>query len=314
MYSLLWALVGLAILAYLLFNSNDYHLFIRPGVSGHGHGYLYYDNGTWTRRIRIGSDPEIDLRFADLSPAVTKIAFKQSSFLYIYDLHANQLSQLNSEPLYPSESTTIRWSPDGRRIGFPCSHEYNGPLEVCAWDTASGELQVFSNLHPMYGNFDYLSFAGWSSDGKTVALTIFYPEDDFGHQHWLILTLNTNTGNLSTVLDSQQVGLDAYIDAALSPDGGQILFTESPSHTLYRVNADGSRFQPLLVSERTAYVQPVWSPAGDSFYVNTITYVRTINGAHFGIFLPMRYNLSGRLTGILPFQIGREIVAWQSGK
>ena len=307
MYFLSLALVGLVILLYQLFNSADYHLFIKPDVGGHGHGYLYYDDGIWTHRVHVGYETESGLRYADLSPDGSRIAFKQRSFLFIFDLSSNQLTQLNTEPLYPSESTSIQWSPDGSQIGFPCRLEYKEPIEVCVWDIVKDELQVLSDLHPIYGKFDYLSFGGWSADGKTIALVIF-PEDSLGRNRQLILTLDTSTGHTTTVLDSRQAGLNIDFEIASSPDGKTILFNSSDTRALYQVNADGSGLHQL---KDKISVHPVWSPDGRSFYINTINDFRLIVGP-FQYFLLARYDLSGRLIGVLPFQLGRWMLSWRS--
>ena len=246
----------LVILFYRHFNSNDHRLFIRPDVGGHGHGYLYYEDGIWTHRVHIGYETEIGLRYADLSPDGSRIAFKQRSFLYILDLSSNQLTVVNSEPLFPLESTSIQWSPDGNRIGSPCRLEYNEPIEVCAWDVVKGELQVLSNLHPFYGNFDYLSFGGWSADGNAIALLIAYPEKNPGNTLRRILLLDIDTGDVIEFLDSQRTGLEIInFDIALSPSGKTILFSgislieeQEKDHTdaLYQVNSDGSGLHRLI--------------------------------------------------------------------
>ena len=318
---LLLVVIGLAIFSYRLFNFNgqhDNHLLIKRDVGGHGHGYLYYDDGSRTRRVFIGYDTEIGVWDADLSPNASKIAFTQRSFLYIYDLRSNQLTQLNSEPLYPSGSTSIQWSPDGSQIGLPCSLVYGDPIEVCAWDIASGELQVLIDLQS-YGNYDYLSFGGWSEDARaaaqSIAFTIFYPEDyDTGLGRQLILRLDPDDGDVSKVLDSQAVGLNVNDKIALSPDGKMILFTANtlPEQeekgfwfSLYQINSDGTGLRRLVELDDWSLFQPVWSPDGRSFYVTALANHSMI---------PRRYDLSGRLLGIPLSQFGRMMLSWRSAE
>lgn len=297
--------------------SPDQHLFIRRDVGGHGHSYLYYDDGSATRRVAIGDDNEIGLWNADLSPDGSRIAFKQRSFLYLYDLASNRLTPLNAEPLYPSESTSIRWSPDGSQVGFPCSPVYGEPIQVCAWDLATGEMQVLTDLKS-YGNYDYLSFGGWSADAASLVFMLFYPEDyATGMGRQLILRLDTGSGDITPVLDSEAAALNVSDTLALSPDGKTILFNantrteqqeEGFGFSLYQVNSDGSGLRRLVETDGWSLFEPVWSPDGSSFYINATDYYRMI---------PLRYDRSGRLIGLLPAQSGRAILSWrgvESGK
>jgi len=141
-----------------------------------------------------------------------------------------------------------------------------------------------------------------------------YPEDDDGKDLQRILKLDTDTGQVSTVLDSLQAGLDIYFEFALSPDGQTILFSANTlleeqnkehSYALYRIDADGSGLQRVAGREREAFFRPVWSPDGRSFYVSLSNYYTS---------LPVRFDLSGRLIGLLPFQLGRELISWKGAK
>ena len=311
-------LMGLLALSYLIFHSNDRHLFLKFD-SGHGHGYLYYDNGLWTRYLPLERKYEVTLYYADLSPDGSRIAFKKDSFLYIYDLKSNEIVHLNAEENYPSNNTRVQWSPDGSKIGLPCNLEYDAPIEVCAWDVAKGEMQILSDLHA-YKKYDsisfgnYLFFGGWSADAKTVAFIVSFPEDDSGSTLQRILTLDIDTGKATEVLDSQESGLSLYDDIALSPDGKKILFSGNTlleeqendyTAALYQINSDGSGLQRLVNYKNWLLFQPVWSPDGSSFYVNASNYYQVI---------PFRYDGSGRLIGMLPFQFGKSILAWRSSE
>ena len=306
---LVW--IGLAMLSYRLFHSDDYHLFIKTDVGGHGHGYVYYDDGLWTRRVPIGYDNEILLFYADLSPDGSKIAFKKDLWLTIYDIPSSQLTQINLEPNIPLGSTTIQWSPDGSQIGFPCQPLYDDPIEVCVWDVAKEEMRVLSDLSS-YGKYDRLSFGSWSADAKTIVFTIFYPEDDSGMGRQLILKLDTDDGHVTLVLDSQEAGLNMSDKIALSPDGKIILFGANTlleqqekgfRFSLYQINSDGSSLHRLIALEDWSLFYPVWSPDGHSFYVNATNYYYC---------LPLRYDLSGRRIGMLPFPSRRSILSWRS--
>lgn len=305
-------LIGLVIFFFCIFNTSDHYVFLKTD-GGHGQGQLYYDDGIWPRRIPLEYENQVLLSYADLSPDSSKIAFKQRSFLNIYDLNSNELTQLNTEPLYPSQSTSIQWSPDGSQIGFPCNFAYNGPIEVCAWDVAKGELRELSDLHE-YGNVNWLSFGGWSADAKNIALIIVYLDYNSENEFQRILILDTDTGNVTPALDSQQAGLRIHPDIALSPDGKTILFCANTLleeqekdflYTLYQINSDGSGLQRLVDLKHTQLLKPVWSPDGHSFYVNALSF--NINTT-----IPLRYNLSGRLVGVLPFQFDKWILSWKS--
>jgi Tol biopolymer transport system component len=304
-------LIGLAMLSDHIFHSDDYYLFIKTDVGGHGQGYVYYEDGLWTRRVPIGYDDEISLFYADLSPDGSKIAFKKDLWLSIYDLHSDELTQINLEPNIPLGSTTIQWSPDGSQIGFPCQRLYHDPIEVCAWDVANEEMRVLSDLRS-YGKYDNLSFGSWSADAKTIVFTISYPGDDSRIGRQLILKLNTDDGHVSQVFDSQEAGLNLSDKIALSPDGKIILFAANTlleqqvkgfRFSLYEINSNGSNLHRLIAFEDWSFFYPVWSPDGSSFYVNATNYYYS---------LPLRYDRSGRLIGILPFPSRRSILSWRS--
>ena len=274
-------------------------------MGGHGHGYLYYDDGVRTRRVYVGYEAEILLWNADLSPDGSKIAFKKDIILNIYDLGSEQLTQISLEPNVPFGSVSTKWSPDGSQIGFACQFAYHEPVYPCAWDLARGKLHILADLKA-YGEYSYLSFGGWSADGKSLAMSIAYPEDNEGNTSQRILIQDSETGQVSTVLDSGQAGLHIYSAPALSPDGKTILFSANTlkggAYALYRINADGSGLQRIVDRERILFAGPVWSPDGSSFYANASNYYT---------FLPVRFDLSGRMTGLLPFQFGRELLSWR---
>ena len=313
-------LIGLAVWSYRMFNPGDRHLYLNFD-SGHGHGYLYYEDGLWTRYLPLERQYEVTLYYADLSPDGSKIAFKKDSFLYIHNLHSNALVRLNAEPNYPSDNTSVQWSLDGSRIGFACSLTYEAPIEVCSWDVIKGEMQILSDLQA-YGKYDALYFGGWSADAKTIAFIILYPEDRSGNRLQRILRLDTDTGTVSTVLDSQQAGLDVDRNIALSPDGRTILFSANTLleeqakdylYALYQINSDGSGLRRLVDLDRWSLFLPVWSPDGRSFYVNAAGDYGLIPHGYFHM-IPRRYDLSGRLTSIPISQLGRIMLSWRSAE
>lgn len=315
-------LIGLAVLSYRMFNPGDRHLYLNFD-SGHGHGYLYYEDGSWTRYLPLDRQYEVTLYYADLSPDGSKIAFKKDSFLYLRDLRSNELTRLNAEPNYPSDNTSVQWSPDGSRIGLPCSLAYEAPSEVCSWDVVKGEMQILSDLQA-YGEYGALSFGGWSADAKTIAFVMLYPEDNSGNRLQRILRLDTETRTVRTVLDSQQAGLDVYTNIALSPDGKTILFSANTLreeqakdylYALYQINADGSGLRRLVDLDHWSLFQPVWSPDPDrrSFYINAYGDYGLLPHGYFHN-IPLRYDLSGRLTGISLSQLGKIMLSWRSAE
>jgi Tol biopolymer transport system component len=312
-FFLLVTLIGLGVWFYQAFNTAGYKLFIKPDVGGHGHGYLYYDHGLWTRRVQVGYEAEILLWDADLSPDGSKIAFRKDLVLNIYDLHTKQLTQLSLEPNVPLGSVSTRWSPDGSRIGFPCQYAYQEPVQLCAWDLAKGELETLADLQA-YGDYSSLSFGGWSADGSSLALVLSYPGEESWDEFQRILVVDTGTGQVRMVLDAGQAELHIYATIALSPDGKTILFSANTfleernkerTCALYRVDVDGGGLQRLVDRERISFLRPVWSPDGSAFYVNASNYYT---------FLPVRFDLSGRMTGLLPFQLGRLLLSWRSAE
>jgi len=307
----LLVLVGLTLLIYRVFNSTDYHLFIKPDVGGHGHGYIYYDDGMWTRRVFIGDENELGLYKADLSPAGSTIVFTRNAFLYFYDLRSNELTSFNTELNQFFVTTPTQWSPDGRKIGFACSQMFQAPPEVCVWDVNNAELSILSDLRT-YGQYDYLAFDGWSADAKTIVFMIAYSESEPQSGRQIILKLDINTGRVTQVVDSKQTKLNISAGFALSPDGKTILFgANSPLEisknayvsSLYQINADGSGLRRLVHFEAWSLYQPLWSPDGNSFYVNASNFYASI---------PLKYDLDGKLVGMLPFQLGRTMLAWRS--
>jgi Tol biopolymer transport system component len=308
---LLLILVGPTLLMYRVFNSADYHLFIKPDVGGHGHGYIYYDDGVWTRRVFIGDENELEVYYADLSPDGSTIVFTRNAFLYFYDLKSNKLTSFNIELNQPFVNTPTQWSPDGRRIGFSCSHVFQEPPEICVWDVTNTELSTLNDLRA-YGKYDYLAFGSWSADAKALAFIIAYSESEPQSGRQLILKLDTDTGRVTQVLDSKQTKMNIGPGIALSPDGKTILFgANSPLEisenayvsSLYQINADGSGLRRLVHFDAWSLYQPVWSPDGNSFYVNA---------SNFYLSIPLKYDLSGKLVGMLPFKIGRTMLSWRS--
>jgi Tol biopolymer transport system component len=304
-------LIGLGLLLYLRCNTDDYHLLIKPDVGGHGHGYIYYDDGVWTRRIYVGDENELEVYYADLSPDSTQIAFIRDAIINIYDLKSDQLTQIDAGLQHPSVNVNVQWSPDGRQLGFSCSHDYQGQLEICIWDIASRQLQMLTNLEA-YGDYQYINLGGWSADAKTIAFSLSYSPDDAGIAHVLLLEFDPETQKVTTVFDSASLKMDLNLDLALSPDGKTILFTgiavanetgRGRLTELYKINSDGSGLKRLVAMDQWFLFQPVWSPDGSSFYVNASNYYQT---------LPVRYDRSGKMIGFLPFQLGRTMLAWHS--
>lgn len=308
-----FALIGLGLLLYLRLNTDDYHLFIKPDVGGHGHGYFYYDDGMWTRRIYVGDENELEVYYADLSPDADQIAFIRNAFINIYDVNSNQLTQIEAGLQHPSVNVNAKWSPDGRQLGFPCSHDYQGRLEICTWDFANEQLNRLTNLGA-YGDYEYLALGGWSADAKTLAFSLVYSPDEAGIARILILDLDQETQQVTTVFDSASQKMDLDLDLALSPDGKTILFTgitlskESKRGRLtelYEINSDGHGLQRLVALDNWYLFQPVWSPDGNSFYVNA---------SHGTLSLPVHYDRSGKMIGFLPFQPGRTMLGWRSAR
>ena len=77
------------------------------------------------------------------------------------------------------------------------------------------------------------------------------------------------------------------------------------TYALYRVEVDSGGLQRLVDRERLSFSHPVWSPDGSAFYVTA---------SNYDTFLPVRFDRSGRMTGLLPFQLGRLLLSWRGAE
>jgi hypothetical protein len=251
---------------------------------------------------------------ADLSPDASKIAFKRK-VLCVYDLQLGQLTQLNAEQIFPIETVTGKWSPDGSQIGFPCSPHHNEALEICTFDLATGSMHILTDLHS-FGAYTWLYLGNWGADGKTIASSLHYPEDETENPKGFILTLDVESGLVTPVLDTQQSKLIPCDAPAISPDGQAILFSgqtladrraSAYRFSIYQINTDGSGLHRLVEATDPWIIfwTPVWSPDRRSFYTNA---------SNMSTDKPVRYDLNGRpIVGVL-LQSGRKILSWRKVK
>jgi eukaryotic-like serine/threonine-protein kinase len=162
-------------------------------------------------------------------------------------LPKKQLAQLEltSNPVDdPVVSSLI--SPDGRQLAYT---DHSEGLVLLQIDT--GEKRLFSDI----GN---VTLVAWYPDGTHLLVR---PPGYHG-----LVRLSTLDGSARTLIDSSVM----VADAAVSPDGARVAWTDVPSNTASKLrvmSADGEKSSEILSAENLAQVN--WSPTSRRIVVSS---------------------------------------------
>lgn len=127
---------------------------------------VYVMNADGSNQIRLTNNPAYDGQ-PTWSPDGARIAFtsQRSGSTRVWVMNANGSSQAPlATPWYASEPS---WSPDGRKLACSCDPDYDGWLEACLIDIATGNTSM---VHNPAGQTD--AWVGsWAPDSAYVAIT-----------------------------------------------------------------------------------------------------------------------------------------------
>ena len=166
-------------------------------------------------------------------------------------------TQLTNEPLGHG-SFDPSWSPDGGRIAFTGTRDFDGHecvLVMAAYGSAPTRLACEGLV--------YNAEAGWSPDGQHIA---FVSQRERGPQIWVMASDGSGQTRLTDIPSNN--------DPSWSPDGQHIAFVSGrDGHAqLYVMNPDGSG-QMRLTNDPGNDGEPSWSPDGEH-----IAFSRTVAG------------------------------------
>jgi len=142
------------------------------------------------------------------------------------------------------------WSPDGTRLAFHGNRGEATGWDIFVHDVATDTTQI------LYAGIGRDGRPTWSPDGQFIAFETTNSET--GSAELLRLEIaNRRTTQLTNSTNPD-------IEAAWSPDGQFIAFGSlvTLNFHLYRINADGTDFQPLIPSPGYGIFNPTWSPDG----------------------------------------------------
>src|SRR5215472_3775100 len=189
--------------------------------------------------------------FPDFSPDGSKIVFCSgpSTFardIYVVNSDGSGLTRLTNgvgNNVYPA------FSPDGQKIVFTSNR--TGTSQVWVMN-ADGSNQTQLTFDPQSKD----QVPDWSPDGSRIAyLADTHGTSDMGNSWGDIWVMNADGSGQHPVTTGA-----TYYGTAWSPDGSRIATLDSPSRTIYTVNAtERSNPQPVHPGTCPQYV-PVWQP------------------------------------------------------
>lgn len=189
-----------------------------------------------------------------------KIAFRAFNQIYIMNDDGSDQHKLTEEPAFEQ---SIRWSPDGSKIGFSSDRTWS--FEIYVVNTDGSDFKRLTN-HP---GFNSLSLS-WSPDGSKIAF-------DSDHEgNGLEIYVMDHLGGSKQRLTNNSGYEDS--EPHWSPDGSKIAFigAESPhfaSPQIFVINPDGTGLKQLTNFEGGVDGQARWSPDG-----SRIAFLRFLGG------------------------------------
>lgn len=226
-----------------------------------GDKIAYYDYKTkGIYSIKIGdSQPELLWQGSGVldmvwSPDGSKIAFSNSTVIFLLDIETQRISQLTDETIISGNPT---WSPDGNRIAFSFgTSPEDDQVRLSGIAITQVDGSGFVHLDSTQGGWD----PAWSPTGQEIA---FISQGD-------IYVINIDTGEIRAVTTG-----DETLSPTWSPDGRRIAFVSYKdakcgskfadglrfcTSALYVIDADGSN-KTLARSKKNEFIKyPVWAP------------------------------------------------------
>lgn len=186
------------------------------------------DGGGGPRKIAEGSSPR-------LSPSGDSIAFVRGGQIWIGGVRADAAAPTQLTKLRGG-SSSLRWSPDGRRLAFISNRQRHSFVGV--WDFASHALRY------MDPSTDEDGAAVWSPDGSSLAFIrlpstvsdlIFVPQRESAIP-WSIRVADPNTGTSREVWRAKK-GMGSIFREVVSED--QLFWSTSGDRIAFPWEADG---------------------------------------------------------------------------
>ncbi|MFK7829396.1 MAG: amidohydrolase family protein [Congregibacter sp.] len=133
--------------------------------------------------------PVLGVSFPALSPDGNVIAFTSVGDLYLWDITAQQLTQITDDP---AADQTPHWSRDGRRLAW--ISDKDGQYRVWTLDRQSGQVSSLEFEQK------FISFPAWSPDGSRLAFFTDVPANPLLHVLGQLVIYDLDTAEQSPIL------------------------------------------------------------------------------------------------------------------
>jgi Tol biopolymer transport system component len=176
-----------------------------------------------------------------LSPDGSQMAYPAVDGIHVVDLASGA-----EKVLAGSAGFNLRWSPDGTQIA------YIGGSRDQAFVVTVASLQA-----QQVSDQSYETVIGWSPDGARLYIAIPFT----GGGAWQVRAVDPATGTFQDLFTIEN-GSAKALEAALSPDGGWIVYRGRDNSSIYLVHPDGSQMRLLVDNPSSATTGLVWSRSG----------------------------------------------------
>ena len=218
-----------------LLQSRGVEIALQPSSGSAGPSYRDFDIAYVGKRSPNSRRTDIFLRNTDGSPAIN---LTDDTSLY----------------------SDLTWSPDGSKIAFVFTEDFDYPSRICVLDVSSGDMVQLTETRG--------SYLTWSPDGSKIAFHWRFSSQLRDLRYSEVFVMGSDGSN-PTDLTKVAQNRTYHTPPAWSPDGTRIAFTRYTTvgyqiveGAVLVASADGSNILNLYISGRTAQ-SPVWSPEGE---------------------------------------------------